>query len=246
MKLETLSFANLKDNKCSLIIKEDKHIILTNFSNECLLDFQVDKNVSLKLSIFLNSPDIKLVIHGKVYGNVNVYVGEFSSGKSNISGSIDLLIDSASCNWQLGSLATNNDDKCVDISINHLSANTTSLINNYGVTRDTSKLIFTGICKIFKGSKQSKANQNAKIMVFDEKSKGICKPILKIDDNDILASHAAVVGKISDDQLFYITSRGIDIDSAKKLVTFGYLKPILEGFDDTNKQLISNVIEGCF
>ena len=71
------------------------------------------------------------------------------------------------------------------------------------------------------------------------------KHCLKIDENDIEASHAAVVGKINDEHLFYLTSRGISETEAKELITFGYLKPILLGFKEEQvKEHISSLIEG--
>ena len=51
----------------------------------------------------------------------------------------------------------------------------------------------------------STMNKNAKIMVFDKACNAIAKPILKIDENDIAANHAAVVGKVNDEHLFYLT-----------------------------------------
>ena len=82
-------------------------------------------------------------------------------------------------------------------------------------------------------------------MVFDRLSNAVAKPILKIDENDIEASHAAVVGKINDDHLFYLTSRGISEKEAKELITYGYLKPILQGFSDQEViDDINNLIEG--
>ena len=81
-------------------------------------------------------------------------------------------------------------------------------------------------------------------MVFDKLSNGIAKPILKIDENDIEASHAAVVGKINDEHLFYLTSRGLTESAAKELITFGYLKPIMNGFvDEEIREDISSLIE---
>ena len=70
-------------------------------------------------------------------------------------------------------------------------------------------------------------------------------PILKIDENDIEASHAAVVGKINDEHIFYLTSRGLSEEEAKRLITLGYLKPIMTGFaDDEMKNEIEALIEG--
>ena len=82
-------------------------------------------------------------------------------------------------------------------------------------------------------------------MVFDKDNKAIAKPILKIDENEVEANHAAVVGKINDEHLFYLTSRGLSETEAKELITLGYLKPILLGFkEEETKNHISSLIEG--
>ena len=92
--------------------------------------------------------------------------------------------------------------------------------------------------------KNSITRQNAKIMVFDRYSNAIAKPILKIDENEIEASHAASVGKISDDEMFYLTSRGLSEEMAKELITLGYLKPIVSEFkDDDVRESILKLIE---
>ena len=139
----------------------------------------------------------------------------------------------------------NKDNKEFDVSAYHNAINTYAQLDNYGVCRDEGKLTFSGICKIINGSHGSKAHQNAKIMVFDELSNGVAKPILKIDEHDIEASHAAIVGKINDEHIFYLTSRGLSEEEAKRIITLGYLKPILKGFSDDNMvQEIENLIEG--
>ena len=105
-------------------------------------------------------------------------------------------------------------------------------------------IVFSGVSYIKNGAKSSKTRQNAKIMVFDDLSKAIAKPILRIDDNEIEASHGASVGKINDEHLFYLTSRGLTEEVAKELITLGYLKPILNGFEeDEIKEEISSLIE---
>ena len=97
---------------------------------------------------------------------------------------------------------------------------------------------------ILKGCHRSKSHQNAKIVVFDNDCIARAKPVLKIDENDIEASHAATVGKVSDEHIFYLTSRGLNMDEAKMLITLGYLKPILKGFDTSIVEQINNEIEG--
>ena len=48
-------------------------------------------------------------------------------------------------------------------------------------------------------------------------------PNLYIDSHDVEASHSALIGKFSDEELFYLQSRGLDIKSAEKLLVTGFL-----------------------
>ena len=179
-----------------------------------------------------------VILKSQVVGRVNLYklVAMSFGATQKSSPSVDVIL-----------IELHKDDPSpeFDVSMYLMNLKTVAHINNYGVTRDESKLFFSGICHIINGAHESKAHQNSKIMVFDEHSDAVAKPILKIDDNDIEASHAAVVGKISDDHMFYLTSKGLSENEARELITYGYLKPILNGFDDEKLQeRISSLIEG--
>lgn len=91
---------------------------------------------------------------------------------------------------------------------------------------------------------RSETSQKEKIIVFDPEAVGQCSPILRIDENDVSASHSAIVGKLSDEHLFYMLSRGIDLETAKRLLTLGFLKPITAYFDEKLSQRILDSIEG--
>ncbi|HBN00459.1 MAG TPA: Fe-S cluster assembly protein SufD, partial [Firmicutes bacterium] len=82
-------------------------------------------------------------------------------------------------------------------------------------------------------------------IVFDPDADGLASPILKISDNDVLASHAAVVGRLNEEHLFYLESRGLSEEEAKRLIALGYLKPIESYFADKETvQKIDSIIEG--
>ena len=247
----TFVFDAEKDNDKSVDLKIDKNckIVLLNLTNEFSFKSIVFPNVDVTISVFSNSAltsmnmDITLGNNSKLV----TYFADFVSGDFRMVANVNLNGQESNCVWNLASLSKEEEHKNIDVSVIHNSSNSYSKINNFGVSKDKSKLVFSGICHIKNGSHNSKAHQNAKIMVFDEFCDSIAKPILKIDDNSIEASHAAVVGKISDDQLFYLTSRGLSLEQARELITFGYLKPILAGFDDENiKQIILNKIEEEF
>ena len=207
----------------------------------------IKEDSEAKVSIFAKTElkDVNIEINLYKNSSLKAYFADFSKEVINLNCVINLENEGATAYFKLASLAANKDLKNIDVSIKHLSPRTYGKVDNYGVCKDEAKMTFLGTSHIMKNSIKSKTQQNAKIMVFDEASNAIAKPILKIDENEIEASHAAVVGKINDEHLFYLTSRGISEQEAKELITFGYLKPILLGFKEEQiKNHISSLIEG--
>ena len=227
-------------------VNSNSSLLITNLQNIETLKIDLKEDSFLTLSLLFDKSVEKLnfVINLKNNAILEGYFAEFSEDNLQISGEINLLNENAKAVVKLASLSANKDDKNISISVNHLAGKTYGRIDNYGVCKDNGKLLFAGTSHIFEKSIKSKTQQNAKIMVFDEASNAIAKPILKIDENDVEASHGAVVGKINDEHLFYLTSRGLSEAEAKELITFGYLKPILVGFNDDNtREYISSLIE---
>ena len=222
-------------------------LLLVNPKEEIELDIDIQEGANLRLALFdaKEAKTIKINVNVAQNGYFSSYFADFIPGKCKGQIVINLNGLNATCDWHLASLSEKQDNKEFDVSVYHHSPSTFAYMDNYGVCRDNGKLLFSGVCHIIKGSSGSIARQNAKIMVFDEKSNGIAKPILKIDENDIQASHAAIVGKINDEHIFYLTSRGLTEEEAKRIITLGYLKPILAGFKDEEiRQKIEDTIEG--
>ena len=208
------------------------------------IDLKDGSKIVLSLLFDSANKDLDFEINVNENASLEAYIAEFSRTNLQINGKINLLKMGANAVVKLASLAAQNDDKNISISVNHISPKTYGKVDNYGVCKDNGRLLFAGTSYILNKSIKSKTQQNARIMVFDEASNAIAKPILKIDENDVEASHAAVVGKINDEHLFYLTSRGISEADAKQLITLGYLKPILGGFNDEKvRSYISSLIE---
>ena len=230
-----------------LSIETEANSTVDILSDESSFKMIISENSHVNLSILAESKvdSSKMEIAVKKDGYLEAYFADFSKEVINLNCVINLENEGATAYFKLASLAASKDLKNIDVSIKHLSPRTYGRVDNYGVCKDDAKMTFLGTSHILKDSIKSKTQQNAKIMVFDEASNAIAKPILKIDENDIEASHAAVVGKINDEHLFYLTSRGISEAEAKELITFGYLKPILLGFkEEQMKEHISSLIEG--
>lgn len=234
----------LKDISNSFVIDSNEKVFINNFDGEKDLNFVIDNDVESQLSFlslegFSGNVDISINKNSRL----EIFFADFAKNESVVKVNISLK-EGAKVLFHLASLASENSNKNFTVSVDHNAINTSSFVDNYGVVKSNGKLVFDGVSYIKNGSIKSKTRQNAKIMVFDEKSIGIAKPILKIDENDIEASHGAVVGKISDEHLFYLMSRGLSEEKAKVLITYGYLKPIMNGFDENTQKVIEELIEG--
>ena len=226
------------NSKCDILLNNIKDILELN------ININQDSYVTLS---FLSEEEMKesnISINLKHDASLVGYFADFSYKTLNLHCKVNLLEEGANCSYKVASLAAGNDRKVIDVSIDHISPKTYGKFDCFGICKDESKLTVLGTSHVFKGSVKSSAQQNCRIMVFDEASDATAKPILKIDENDLVASHGAVVGKINDEHLFYLTSRGLSEEMAKELITLGYLNPILEGFhEESIKEHVSSLIE---
>ena len=115
--------------------RENKVIELTDFS-DLNIELLEGSNLTLKLANFAENSDIK--IYGKVgkYAGISVVFADFSKNSTKISSQIDLVEEGANCEWHLATLANKKDNKIFDVSFKHLVGKTTSIMDNYGVSRD--------------------------------------------------------------------------------------------------------------
>ena len=236
--LKEINIQNEVNSKSSLLIKN------LNSVDKIKIDLKKDSHLTLSLLFENEIKDLDIEVNVRENAMLEAFFADFSIDILNFNCVINLVEKNATSYVKLASLSSKKDDKKISVSINHLVPKTYGKVDNYGVCKDSGKLLFAGTSHIFENASKSKTQQNAKIMVFDELSNAIAKPILRIDENDIEASHAAVVGKINDEHLFYLTSRGISEADAKQLITLGYLKPILAGFNsEETRDYISSLIE---
>ncbi|MBZ5969216.1 Fe-S cluster assembly protein SufD [Leuconostoc gasicomitatum] len=96
-----------------------------------------------------------------------------------------------------------------------------------GVILNRSTLVFNGIGQIIKGAKGSDAQQESRVLMLSRRARGDANPLLLIDENDVTAGHAASVGRVDDEQMYYLMSRGISERVARKLVIRGFMGEVL-------------------
>ncbi len=126
----------------------------------------------------------------------------------------------------------------------HFGKNTQGNILNHGVVKESATLIFNGIGKIEHGASKSDAEQTSRVLMLSEKARGDANPALLIDEDDVMAGHAASVGRVDPVQLYYLMSRGIPKIEAERLVIHGFLAPVVNQLPiEQVKQQLTEVIE---
>lgn len=177
---------------------------------------------------------------------LKMIVPDFTSGNRLLNIETKLVGVDSRANWHLASFSMNEDKKKFKISFSHYGAKSFADMQNYGVVLNQSTLIFTGDSTIYEEVKGAETHQTARIIVFDAGSRAQADPILNIYHNDVIAaSHAATVGRVNAEHLYYLNTRGLTENEAKQLITKGYLMPILDEIDDEGlHQKFSSLLEG--
>lgn len=108
----------------------------------------------------------------------------------------------------------------------HLAPYTSSNIISKSISKGGGKAIFRALTRIAKNAKKSKTHMRCDALILDNISKADALPNLQIDENDVSATHEATVGKIGQEQLFYLMSRGLSEQEATIMIVSGFLEPI--------------------
>ncbi len=110
----------------------------------------------------------------------------------------------------------------------HASPHTTSDLLYKGALADTSQALYYGTIRIQKDSFRSDAYQANRNLVLSPKARALPNPQLEIENNDVRCTHGATVGQIDADHLFYLQTRGIPLEEARRLIVFGFFNQVLD------------------
>lgn len=167
----------------------------------------------------------------RAYVDQNAYVdwsiGLMNSGDTVADFDTDLFGEGAHSEIKVVDITSGQQQEGVNTRVTNYGKHSIGNINQRGVIMDRSRLIFNGIGHIIKGASGANAEQQNRVMMMSSKAHGDANPILLIDENDVLAGHAASVGQVDQRQLYYLMSRGIDKKTAQRMVIRGFLGDVL-------------------
>ena len=107
----------------------------------------------------------------------------------------------------------------------HLAPNTTSKITSKSVSRLNGRSTYRGLLTVAKGATNVKATVRCDALLLDDTSKTDTYPYMEINQEDATVTHEATVGKIGDEQIFYLMTRGFSEEEALTLIVNGFMEP---------------------
>jgi Fe-S cluster assembly protein SufB len=144
--------------------------------------------------------------------------------------------------------ASKNQNQDTGSKVYHVAPNTSSTIDSRSISKDGGISTYRGLIHISPEARNSKAYMKCNGLILDAKSRSDAIPVLEVKNSEVSAAHEATVGKIGDEQIFYLMSRGLSEDEAIKMIVSGFIGPVtkalpLEYAVELNK-LIEMEIEG--
>ncbi len=215
------------DDKIDLLtINDDTHITF-NETNKTII-----KSTS-NISLSVNS-DIEIILLANKVIDIDIIVNRFCSinltvisfNNKSINFNVELLDGS---NIDSNFIVINKGSKLnINQAIKHNGRDSYSMVNNKAIAFNKSEINFntTGIIK--NGIKNCNCNQLTRGLILDSDATIKATPILAIDEFDVKAYHGATIGNVSDDDLFYLMSRGLTQNEAFNLVINGLFKPYFD------------------
>ena len=190
---------NIENADISLVDSKPCYLIIDCY---CKINITLSKDIISKLVIISNNDyDINL----KLDNSSNLIVNSINKD-NNVNVNI-FLKEGSTITYNHSTLSLS--DSINNFNIHHLENNSISNINNNGINRNNGKLYFNIDGVINSSLHNITCNQKSKIINYNNGNSKII-PNLIINSNDIIANHSAYIGKIEDEEKFYLKTRGIN------------------------------------
>ncbi|ACM23398.1 MULTISPECIES: Fe-S cluster assembly protein SufB [Thermotoga] len=110
----------------------------------------------------------------------------------------------------------------------HLAPYTSSLVSAKSISLGGGWAFYRGLLKITKEAENSKASVECAALMLDNRSKSDTVPIIEVETDRADVGHEARIGRIGEDQIFYLMSRGLSEQEAKSMIVKGFVEPVVK------------------
>jgi Fe-S cluster assembly protein SufD len=129
------------------------------------------------------------------------------------------------------------------IEVSHAARDTSSDVLWRGVADGRARAVFNGAITVQAGADGSDARLSNKNLLLSPHAEIDTKPVLEIHADEVKASHGATVGQLDEQALFYLRSRGVPLEAARSMLTYGFCRSVLDGVepDDWREHLAARL-----
>ncbi len=110
----------------------------------------------------------------------------------------------------------------------HLADNTTSIITSKSISKDGGIASYRGLLKVGENVRNAKSHVVCDALILDDRSESNTYPYMEIGSDEVSVEHEARVSRISEDQLYYLMSRGLNEQEASMMIVNGFLDPLVK------------------
>ncbi|MFK4966931.1 Fe-S cluster assembly protein SufD [Lactococcus garvieae] len=154
-------------------------------------------------------------------------IGTMNDGNVICDFDSDLKGDGSHSQIKVVGLSMGKQIQGIDTRVTNFGRNSVGHILQHGVILDRGTLTFNGIGQIMRGAKGADAQQESRVLMLSDRARSDANPILLIEENDVTAGHAASIGQVDPEDMYYLMSRGLDETTAKRLVIRGFLGAVV-------------------
>ncbi len=262
---EPLQYVVISDNKQSLfnhvtlqVGKNAKFNFIENYINNDKSDsdpFNIVTEVvahdgaKINYSSITNQPGEKrgtILRRGLTYRDalINWNVAAMDEADVYHDNTTHILGDGSEANLKIVTLGVKEQKTYFNSEVVNQGLNSKGDILQHGVLLDKSHIVFNGIGFIVKGATGSNAYQSSRMLTLSSDAKADANPMLLIDENDVMAGHGASLGRIDEEQLYYLQSRGLTRKESSRLLVHGFLSPVITELTvDKIKDLVTILID---
>ncbi len=154
----------------------------------------------------------------------------FAKGSALARNDFLVVLDAPGSSCFLNGLYMTSGTQHIDnyINIDHVKPHTTSRLYYKGILDGKSRAVFGGTVLVRRDAQKADAQQTDKNLILSEDAEVDSKPSLLIYADDVKCGHGATAGHVDEDSLFYMRSRGLDIETASRLLIHGFASEIIE------------------
>ena len=223
--------------------------------------FDITIKEGAKGSLFItveSIPEASVTIRMEAYSQLKIFIMNQSKVNTTFNFTMELNHDSlcrmgfldledAGLNWKQtiqlnesgadfeilsGQLCMPKVHKVCAMEVLHKAHDTNGIMKNFAVLCDEANYEMVANGNIDKGCYEAQSHQATRVLTLGKDHKAKVIPLLLIDENDVKASHALIIGQPDEEQLYYLQSRGLSTKQAMGLLSVGYFLPVINLIED--------------